>query len=484
TWAFSGGSWRPVSTGAASPPGLVAGMMDYDPDLGGVVLTGGVTGGEGVVNGSYEFNGTGWAALSADGAPWAASSGVGAWDPVDHEFVLAGGNETENRTFVLVDPVEITSVAGPRTVDVAENATFVPVLSGGPRPVRYAWTFDGAASATTPNASARFSSVGNRSVGLTVTAPGLPPVHWNGSVLVVPSPSEIVTSEGPATDVGVPDSFGATPVGGLAPFQFAWDFGDGGIANGTTAAHAWDEPGFYVVRARVTDAAGEASLNGVDVEVNATPSAAIAVGGYTFQPAEVGVPEPLLLGVTGGTPPFAANWSIGTVPLATGLSPAVRFPSPGNVVVTAFVGDAVGVNCSSTAPVNVAPAVTVSIAGPTTAPGGGGTWTAEVVGGVAPYQVRWSAPGNPVRTGDSAMLSFGSAGTYPVRVEVLDRAGGEASASTNVTVPASGSVGWGSLVGNLPVDLGVAAVGVAALVVLLAVRRRPASRRPEKFPRR
>jgi phage baseplate assembly protein gpV len=56
---------------------------------------------------------------------------------------------------------------------------------------------------------------------------------------------------------------------GAPPLQFAWDFGDGALASGMQAAHAYMAPGSYRVTLTVRDAAGNTASDSSQVAVSA-----------------------------------------------------------------------------------------------------------------------------------------------------------------------------------------------------------------------
>jgi PKD repeat protein len=62
---------------------------------------------------------------------------------------------------------------------------------------------------------------------------------------------------------------------GTPPLQFAWDFGDGTLAAGVEAAHAYMAPGSYSVTLTVRDATGNTASDSSQVAVSArvSPSA-------------------------------------------------------------------------------------------------------------------------------------------------------------------------------------------------------------------
>ena len=53
--------------------------------------------------------------------------------------------------------------------------------------------------------------------------------------------------------------------------SYRWDFGDGGSAVGSTANHAYDDPGTYVVRLTIADALGRSAFTTKTVTVGSSP---------------------------------------------------------------------------------------------------------------------------------------------------------------------------------------------------------------------
>lgn len=477
TWAFSAGSWHHLETGADSPPALAGAMMDFDPDLGGIVLTGGVEASEASSNVTWFFNGTTWSVLNTTGPAEGNFGAVGLWDPVEHAFVQAGGNETMNRTLLLVQPLHLANVTGPTGVDLSQWASFAPTIAGGPRPVRYAWSFDGVAANTTENASHQFTTVGPHLVALTVVAPGVPPAVWSGTVEVNEPLTVAVGVTTGGLDAGVPGQLTATVQGGVSPYAVTWSFGDGTEGNGSPVLHTFDAPGTYGVSAHVTDGVGELVTGSTEVPVNASPSAGLSIGRAAGVPVEVNVPVDLNLSVTGGTPPFRANWSFGDGAYAAGLSVEHAFPVAGTVLLVANVTDAAGGSFQLGETLAVVPGPSLSVRGPSHPVAGTAyAWTAVATGGLAPYAIVWGVAGEAPRHGADVSFAFPSAGQYRLSVTVNDSAGGQAEVTENLTVSAgpSPAPSWLSA-STLPLLAGVGAVAVVAGAVLwrLARHRRP-----------
>ncbi len=93
TWYYSGGTWTQVTTTYAPAPRANA-SMEYDPNLGALVLFGGSSP-SGPLADTWTFSHGQWTDLSATlsgAAPPARGASAMAWDDADHEMVMMGGS--------------------------------------------------------------------------------------------------------------------------------------------------------------------------------------------------------------------------------------------------------------------------------------------------------------------------------------------------------------------------------------------------------
>ncbi len=209
----------------------------------------------------------------------------------------------------------------------------------------------------------------------------------------------------------------AWPSGGVPPYAYLWNTGD------TTQVISNLPAGTYSVV--VTDSLG----NTGNAQITLTEPPPLWAG---IVHVNCALPATLTADVSGGTPPYSFNWSTGaTTQTITGLD-------PGYYCVTIMDANLCGVvTCSTVADsvLNVAVAVTDAACN-----GAGGTATAIVSGGVAPYTYLWN-------TGDTtATIDSLPPGTYVVNV--MDQAGCTASDSGSVQA-AGGISAW--LIVNNPV---------------------------------
>ncbi len=63
-------------------------------------------------------------------------------------------------------------------------------------------------------------------------------------------------------------TFTGTVTQGLAPFNYAWTFGDGGTATGGTVVHSYSQTGWYEVTLTTTDALNHTSLSSAILHVS------------------------------------------------------------------------------------------------------------------------------------------------------------------------------------------------------------------------
>jgi RHS repeat-associated protein/uncharacterized repeat protein (TIGR01451 family) len=92
TWAWDGSNWRRLSP-ASAPPARFEGMMAWDPDLGKVVLYGGLgDGGHRVLGDSWAWDGGTWSELHPSGSPGSVFGAAMTYDDTHHGLLLFGGS--------------------------------------------------------------------------------------------------------------------------------------------------------------------------------------------------------------------------------------------------------------------------------------------------------------------------------------------------------------------------------------------------------
>jgi PKD repeat protein len=140
----------------------------------------------------------------------------------------------------------------------------------------YAWTFGDGGTATGATASHTYAAGGTFEVTLTVTDDAGETGSVTRTVTVAlpnVAPTASFTTSPDGLTLGVDGTGSSDPDGTIA--SYAWSFGDGGTATGSTASHTYSQAGTYDVTLTVTDDDGATATRTeqVSVSVEAAPFA-------------------------------------------------------------------------------------------------------------------------------------------------------------------------------------------------------------------
>jgi hypothetical protein len=500
TWEFARGAWTNLtgSVGPAPIPRSDAAVV-ADPQVGGLLLYGGLAGSGAFETDTWSFSNDHWTDLtnSSGTPPTARFAPAMAYDSSDGETVLFGGENqggghlNDTWTFAHGNWSNITSTA----------------LSA-PSPRRYASIADdppdhGVLLFGGQNASGTFGDTWEFAAGhwhdLSSTLQSSPLARraammsydsTNRSVLLFGGDSSIYGT-------GLADTwrfqlgrwwdltaYAANPPGA----RFATGMSDDPTDNGTVFVGGCTAVG-------CTSYLGDTwTWRDVPLQVNVTP---LVVAGF------VPLHASFAASVTGGLSPYTYSWRNGTGPLTPGTSSwNGTFLVAGTVSVDVYASDEAGGNVSSAgrvdASVHSPPPTPLAASLNATSIAGRTPLTvrlhATVGGGLPPYAFMWqNGTGTTFAAGDAFWNgTFSQVGNFTIAVSVRDRAGNVSTAKATIAVSAKPISGNGGPSGSSPSLASVlpewawaaVLIAVAALVIgalLIGRRRRREGQSPDSY---
>ncbi|MCI4360068.1 MAG: hypothetical protein L3J91_00030 [Thermoplasmata archaeon] len=337
-----------------------------------------------------------------------------------------------------------------------------------------------------------FNAVGTYDVGFggylsAFTSPSCTPgteavnlTFWAFPLVVASVPGlQLTASPANGADIGESINLSALAVGGRAPFTFAWS----GLPTGCSPSTGpWvnctaTSTGSWIITVNATDANEVSRVQMLPFVVSPALSTSEA---STRTLMDVGQEVTLVATGNGGSGSYGYLWTgLPTGCFGTNVSGLACTPTaPGTSSVQELTQDSNGVSAlSGTIELTVAPALQVVLQLPSsTAPGASAQLSVTATGGNAPYSVMWTGLPAECAATHATQLSCTptSAGSWSVKVTVLDSVGGSANATGTWSV----SSPPGGLTLSPLVTLSVVALAVIAMVVigLLLVRRRHGQR--------
>jgi PKD repeat protein len=232
-------------------------------------------------------------------------------------------------------------------------------------------------------------------------------------------------------------AFAGSVTGGVAPYTYAWNFGDGGTASGSlTPSRTYADNGIYTATLTVTDSGGRSATATRVVTVNNVAPTANAGGPYSGAAGASIVltgsaTDPSSVDTAAG---FTFAWNFGDGTTGTGAKPSHVYASAGNYTVTLTATDKDG--GKSAAASTTVYIMTVSAGSSVTANEGSAVaFAGSVTGGVAPYTYTWNfGDGSSVTGASTQSHSYLDNGSYSAVFTVVDAAGRIASAGRAVTI--------------------------------------------------
>ena len=409
SWEFANGGWTNITTKVANAPSSIS-FLTYDPVDGYTLGFGSGTTACVGQNTTYAFNGTAWRTLPIAHAPgFSAGDGI-VYDSDLHRLVLVGGNTAVNGGVDCADYPATWTYAG----GVWTNVTGSLATSPGDRFATEV-VFDGSEGVVLEEGGARYfpRPYGYYSADLW-SYPYLP-FSANGTVRNYLHAAPLQVAER------------ATYRGGTSgPVLVVWDWGDGS-PNSTTlsAVHNYTVPGLYELHLTATDSGGQTATWSLRVDVLSAVSATIqtpaarGLAPFTTQFTATG---------SGGTgAPYTYTWSFddGT-PSSSGTTVYHTFTQPGTYTVNVETADSTGELGNSTqvihavAPLRLVDAFANVTTGPAPLTVG---FSADLSGGLPAFELRWAfSDGGQAITQNTSHV-FSQPGTFTADFSAVDSLG-------------------------------------------------------------
>ena len=393
TWEFADGQWSPAAP-TLTPEALADAAMVWDRSIDRLVLFGGINDSLDILAATWEFAAGEWSLASPSASPTGRAAFAAAPDPSGTVPLIQGGETNsvnENDTWVFERPLVPSMTAAANASETSQPVEFTVGVSGGTGPYRLSVAFGDGSNLTLNGSGPTFPLVHTYLESGTYTATVA--VTDSVGVTVSASSSAVHLADGPTVtanvaptvgEVGLPIGFSAdVSAGGLAPFTYAWGFGDGLSGSGRTPTHTYASAGTYTATVTATDSVGGSANASVAVDVVPALGVSIRLAPAT---AAVGVPEGLSADVAGGVGPFVYSWTLAGGRSSAAPGPVETFNATGTYTISVEVTDAAGGAAHASLQVTVGTAPSTS-SGPASPPvwfwgGVGALAAAAVVGSV------------------------------------------------------------------------------------------------------
>jgi PKD repeat protein len=411
TWWLRGGNWSHQTSTNSPPPVADKPMAPANSQQSLLLFGGPATSGGISTNRTWEYytvSLTLSASTAAGDAPlkvFFAASATGGVSPYAYNWTFSdGGNSSlANASSIFTSPgtfsasvtvndtngasalattnvtvfpsVVLSAVATPLSGPAPLNVSFGAVASGGDPPYSYVWNTTVGPVAAVANGSFTFATPGTYALSLTLSDQFGPETSKVFSVDVSPPvifPSPFASSIAANVSAGSAPfwvQFSSGLAGGVAPFQYAWEFGDGSTSALALPTHLFTTAGTFNVNLTVTDVQAVAAVSSVIITVHPSLSIAIAVSGIAGTAPSVTVSSvqgvaPFVVNFSasavGGWSPYLIVWQFGDGSSAVAKNVSHDYSAAGTYVANAEVVDAIGARITSN-PVTVSVAVHTGI---------------------------------------------------------------------------------------------------------------------------
>ncbi|MDE2046498.1 MAG: PKD domain-containing protein, partial [Thermoplasmata archaeon] len=501
TWTYHAGAWTQVFPALRPEPRFDSGSdVAYDPSLGYVVVYGGRDNTTPLYD-TWDFHAGTWTLVTTTIYPLNGTSGI-TYDASEGGILSWGGdvgnsnNNFLNETWIYgpwsPQALSVSLSVSPTTTEAGSPVHFSSTVVGGAGVKSYEYSFGDGARAQLGSSSVNhtYLTVGTYTATVWVNDSYGQTAHSQVGVTVVPAMTVSITvSPNPAV-LGTPVSFGSNVLGGVGPYSYSWNFGDGGLGgNLANITHIFTTDGPFTVVVAVEDTTGTVAYGSIQVSIllQATIDANVSIGA-----------TPLVVGftsaVSGGVAPYTYDWNFGDGVSSSLPAPTHTYTRTGTFSVQFRVSDAAGHEISRNWNVTTSAgggilSVSVAASPQQFYVGNSTNISAAISGGRGGYVTAWANIPSWCTASSLTMLSCRPqvSGSYTFELSVTDASGATQSGSVTIHVLKPGQ-GTGqppngplAIFGNLTADIIVlllVAVVVAVLAVAYEARRRAQKRLP------
>jgi PKD repeat protein len=234
---------------------------------------------------------------------------------------------------------------GPTTIKVGHEIDCRAAAGGGVQPYSWLWTVDGEPVASFQNITYThithtFNESGIYNVCINVTD-SLDNKRQCCTPITVTGDLNLTCDVSPnPTKVGHETNFTVTASGGVSPYSYFWDFGDGvGSSTDEDPTYIYTTYGDYNVCVNVTDSLDNKGLCCTPVTVNPPLSLECDI---SPNPTEVGQITNFYSAASGGVPPYFWSWTVNGEEVATDQNTTHIFTVGGTYNVSITVTDSLG----------------------------------------------------------------------------------------------------------------------------------------------